>query len=431
MREILCITGGERLEGKVRVAGAKNAALPLLFATLLTDQECTLHNVPDLADISVTMRLLRSFGASCTLNDSSIRTTTSEITGIEAPYSLVKALRASFWALGPLLARVGEARVSLPGGDAIGTRPVDLHLKGMVQLGAEVKMEHGVVIATAPGGLRGAKIDLEFPSVGATHNLLMCAAGTPGETVLSGAAREPEVIELCRFLAQMGAEIDGIGSSKIQIKGRSELGGAEMRVLGDRIEAVTYLLAGSLTSGNVCVEGIEHRYLTAELELLRQMGCSLDVQQDDKICLSAAGELQATSFQTAPHPGVATDVQPLFLAALSKAKGVSEVTETVFENRFGHVAEYRRFGADISVEGRIARIKGVEGSLSAAPVEGGDIRAAAGLVLLGLVAEGVTQVRELHHLDRGYEGFVSKLTALGARISRVPAFDSREVVVGC
>jgi UDP-N-acetylglucosamine 1-carboxyvinyltransferase len=402
-----------------------------LFATLLSEQACTLRNVPDLADISVTLRLLRSFGASCSFQDNVITTQTPEITGVEAPYSLVKALRASFWALGPLLARVGEARVSLPGGDAIGTRPVDLHLKGMAQLGADVKMEHGVVIASAPGGLRGAKIDLDFPSVGATHNLLMCAAGTPGETILSGAAREPEVIELCDLLSQMGAEIDGIGTSTIQIKGRKDLGGAEIDVLGDRIEAVTYLLAAALTGGEVCVDGIDPHYLEAELGLMREMGCRIDLEKSNSICISTKGELQAVSFETAPHPGVATDVQPLFVAALAKAKGVSEVVETVFENRFGHVAEYRRFGADISVEGRLARITGVNGNLSSAPVEGGDIRAAAGLVLLGLVADGVTQVRELHHLDRGYEGLVSKLNELGAQISRVPAFDSREVVVGC
>jgi len=368
LREILCIEGGRRLEGEVTVAGAKNAALPLLFATLLTDQPCTLHNVPDLADISVTLRLLNSLGAKTSFKENTATVCAQEITGVEAPYSLVKALRASFWALGPLLARVGKARVSLPGGDAIGTRPVDLHLKGMAKLGADVKMEHGVVIANAPSGLRGAKIHLDYPSVGATHNLLMCAAAIPGETILSGAAREPEVISLCELLQGMGAEIDGAGTDIIQIKGRKELGGAEVSVLGDRIEAVTYLLSAAVTSGSICVKGIDQKYLDAELELMRQMACDVDLSRDGNICLSTKGKLQPVSFETAPHPGVATDVQPLFLA---------------------------------------------------------------GLVLLGLVAEGATQVRELYHLDRGYDGLVEKCNSLGAKISRVPSFDFREVVVGC
>lgn len=429
MPEVLCINGGKKLSGTVRVSGAKNSALPLLFSTLLSAEPCELRNVPDLEDITVTLRLLRSLGARASYDEGTVRVHTERVRATLAPYGLVKALRASFWVLGPLLARAGEAQVSLPGGDAIGTRPVDLHLKGLARMGAEIRMQHGVVVATAPGGLRGAKIDLAFPSVGATHNLMMAAALSKGETILAGAAREPEVCELAQFLNEMGAEIEGAGSERIRIIGKRELGAATHAVLGDRIEAATYLLAGAVSGGAVSVTGIQAAALGSSLALLERMGCAVE-GEDAGVSLSTVGRLKAADFETEPYPGLATDVQPLFMAALCGADGESVIQENVFENRFGHVAEYRRFGADIAIDGRTAIVRGTP-VLSAAPVEAGDIRAAAGLVLMGLVADGVTQIRELHHLDRGYDGLLSKIRDLGGDVSRVPSFESKEVIFGC
>ncbi len=429
MPEVLCINGGQKLSGSVRVSGAKNSALPLLFATLLSPEECVLQNVPDLEDISVTLRLLRSLGAKASFENNTVRVAAEQIRGTEAPYGLVKSLRASFWVLGPLLARAGAAQVSLPGGDAIGTRPVDLHLQGLSRLGADIRMQHGVVVATAPGGLRGAKIELGFPSVGATHNLLMAASLSRGETILQGAAREPEIVELADLLREMGAEIEGAGTERIRILGKESLSGAQHSVLGDRIEAATYLLSGAVTGGEVEVTGIAAEALQSSLDLLENFGCQIQAGAN-AIQLKAPASLKPVTFETAPYPGLATDVQPLFMAAACVADGESAVKENVFENRFGHVAEYRRFGADISIDGRRAVVRGGK-PLSGAPVEAGDIRAAAGLVLMGLVADGVTQIRELYHLDRGYDGLVSKIRALGADLSRIPAFDGKEVVVGC
>ena len=429
MQDVLCIEGPCRVSGEVRVGGAKNAVLPLLFASLLSDQPFTFRNVPDLSDITVTMRLLKSFGAECNFNSRVLTVQTKNVRNVEAPYSAVKALRASFWAMGPLLARCKEARVSLPGGDAIGTRPVDLHLKGFARFGAEIRMQNGVVIAEVPGRLRGAEIELDFPSVGATHNLLMCAALIPERSVLRGAAREPEVRALCELLIKMGAEIDGVGSDVIEIRGRSELGGADFEVLGDRIEAATYLVAAAATQGEVKVTGINPIFLKEELHLLERMGCKI-ISGENEIRLSAPTQVQAIDFETAPHPGIATDVQAIFLAGLAKANGRSKITENIFENRFGHVAEYRRFGAQIEVDGRSAYIDGVD-SLTAAPVEGRDIRAAVGLVILGMMADGTTQIRETHHLDRGYEGLITKMRSLGVPLSRFPLVEARELIVGC
>ncbi len=388
-----------------------------------------LENVPELQDIKVTLRLLQSLGARPKFEENTVRLSTPEIIGTEAPYSLVKALRASFWALGPLVARAGEARVSLPGGDAIGTRPVDLHLKGLVKLGADVRMQHGVVVASAPQGLRGAVIELDYPSVGATHNLLMAAALIAGESVIKGAAREPEVVELASFLSQMGAEIVGAGSDVIQIKGRRQLGGARHAVIGDRIEAVTYLLGGVVTGGDVEVRGVEPEAIQSTLQVLQAAGCEV-ICRAEGIRVTASERLKAVTFATAPYPGVATDVQPLLMAALCRARGESVITETVFENRFGHAAEYRRFGVDIDVEGDVAKITGVP-TLSSAPVQALDIRAAAGVLLMGLMAEGETRIFELYHLDRGYENLVGKLKALGADVKRVSFDNDEEFVLGC
>lgn len=429
MAEILSIVGGKKLQGSVRVAGAKNAALPLLIACLLNKEPCVIENVPNLEDISVTLRLLQSLGAEVSFNNHTARIQAKELHGVEAPYGLVKALRASFWVLGPLLARQGEARVALPGGDAIGTRPVDLHLKGLEQLGADIRMEHGVVRAFAPQKLHGAKIDLAYPSVGATHHLLLTAAYIADRTVIRGAAQEPEIVELAHFLSAMGVKISGAGTSEIVMVGSENLHAAKTEVLGDRIEAATYLVAGAVTGGKVCVEGISAESFSSTLEVLKNAGCGLEIGPNS-ICISGPEKLKAVQFETQPFPGVATDVQPLLMTLMTKAEGESRVHETVFENRFGHVAEFRRFGAKINLEGRWATIDGVP-SLSGAPVEAGDIRAAAALVLMGLAAEGRTEIQGVHHLDRGYDSLLDKFKALGANIMRVPLIGQSEVVFGC
>ena len=387
------------------------------------------RNVPDLEDIAVTVRLLRSLGADVQFSENSIRVRAREISQTEAPYSLVKKLRASFWVLGPLLARVGRAEVALPGGDAIGTRPVDLHIKGLMEMGADVRMRHGVVVATAPGGLHPATIELQYPSVGATHNLMMAAALVEGTTVLRGAAREPEIVALGNFLRSIGVGVEDAVGQDLVIHGSEKLKGGTFSVLGDRIEAATYLVAGAMTQGDVTVKGIAPGFLEAMLGLLEQAGCDV-VRGTDQIRVSSERRLSPIHFETAPFPGVATDVQPLLMAALTTAAGESKIFETVFDNRFGHVAEYRRLGAEIVVEGNTARVIGVP-TLSGAPVEAMDIRAAAGLVLLGLVADGLTEILEIHHLDRGYENLIMKFQALGANIRRVPTQESRELVVGC
>lgn len=429
MLEYLSIFGGQRLEGSVRVSGAKNSALPLLIATLLSSEWCELTNVPDLEDIGVTVRLLESLGAEVEHHGSRVRVRARRITAAEAPYGLVKALRASFWVLGPLVARHRSARVALPGGDAIGSRPVDLHLKGLVKLGVDIRMKHGTVIATAPGRLTPATIVLDFPSVGATHQLMMTAALVPGETIIDGAAREPEIVEVADLLTRMGAEVEGAGTARIAVRGREQLGPAIQEVRGDRIEAATYLAAGAITGGRVTVKGISREKLGAVDRVFEEMGCVL-ISGDNSITISAEHRLRGASFATAPYPGVATDVQPILMAATTRAHGQSTIEETIFDNRFSHVAEFRRLGADIRIEGRVARIEGVP-SLSGAPVEATDIRAAAGLVLMGLTADGETQVNDIHHLDRGYDGLVDKLRGLGANINRVPVYEEKELVFGC
>jgi UDP-N-acetylglucosamine 1-carboxyvinyltransferase len=377
----------------------------------------------------VTVRLLESFGGVVDHEESLVRVRYPEITGTEAPYRLVKALRASFWVLGPLLARKGSAQVALPGGDAIGSRPVDIHLRGLVRMGADIRLKHGVVYATAPSGLTPQQLTLDFPSVGATHNLMMAASLVPGETVLHGAACEPEVAELAAVLSGKGAEIEGAGSSTIRIRGRSELGGVVHEIHGDRIEAATFLIGGAMTGGEVKVNGISADKLEAVLDVLGESGCRF-TSDENSITVTGPERMKAVSFATAPFPGLATDVQPLLLAAMTRAEGECVVEETVFDNRFGHVAEYRRLGANIHLSGRTAHIHGVT-TLSGAPVEATDIRAGAGLALMGLVAEGTTEVHELLHIDRGYERFVEKLQKLGARVVRIPVLDEKEVAVGC
>lgn len=429
MVEHLIVMGGARLEGTIKVSGAKNSVLPILKSCLLTAGRCKITNVPDLEDITITLKLLESLGCKTWHHGNTVEIEADNIISSEAPYRFVKALRSSFWVLGPLIARTGSAKVAFPGGDSIGSRPVDLHLRGLAQFGADIHLSHGVVYGSAPGGLRPKKIKLDFPSVGATHQIMMTAALIEGTSVIEGAACEPEIVELANFLSILGAEIQGAGTPKVIITGRKELKGGNYEIQGDRIEAATFLTAAAVTGGRITVKGIEREKLSGVIEVFEKTGCVV-ISSDSNITLSAPEKLKAVSFSTAPYPGVATDVQPLLLAAMTKARGVCEVEETVFENRFGHVAEYRRLGANISLSSNVATVTGVE-ELSGALVEGMDIRAAAGLVIMGLMASGVTKVSGIHHLDRGYGFFVDKLKSLGAQISRVPLHEHKEIVVGC
>lgn len=429
MLETIRIIGGVKLSGSVKISGAKNASLPILFASVLSSDTVRIGNVPNLHDISVTLNLLRSLGAECSFENGVVEINAAEIRSAEAPYRFVKAERASFWILGPLLARLREAHVALPGGDAIGSRPVDLHLRGLMQMGADVRLRNGVVHATAPGGLHPAEIHLDFPSVGATHQLMMTASLIDGVTKIYGAAREPEVVELAEFITAMGAKVTGAGTEEISVRGADKLGAAVHLIEGDRIEAATFLCAAAITGGEITVRGIRPQKLVSVLDVFREMGCRL-LEGEDSISISAPESLNAVSFSTGPFPHFATDAQPIVMAALTKARGVSTIEENIFENRFGHVAEFRRFGAEIALDGRIARVTGVD-ALSGAPVEAKDIRAGAGLVVMGVAAEGVTEISEVYHLDRGYDSLVQKFRSLGAQISRVPIHDEREVTFGC
>lgn len=422
MSEYLEIIGGSPLSGSVVVGGAKNAALPLLIATLLTPHECQLTNVPNLTDTSLVLHLLEHFGAEVHYDGYTARVKTEQLRATDASYSLVKALRASFWVLAPLLARGRAARVALPGGDLIGARPVDLHLEGLTKMGADITLKHGVVYATATRGLKPASIDLRFPSVGATHQLVMAASLTPGLTVIRGAAEEPEVVALADLINSLGGNVQGAGSKLIEIRGVEELIPSSLKsdkahtfhLLGDRIEAGTYLLAGAITGGSVTVEGIEASFLGSFLDILSEMGLSVS-SAINSVTVKRSAELRAVNVKTAPFPGLATDLQAPLMAALTVAKGTSTIEESVYEGRFGHASELARLGAKISINERIVTIEGV-GELNGAPVDGLDIRAAASLAIAGFAATGRTEIHELHHLRRGYEHFERKASTLGAKV---------------
>jgi UDP-N-acetylglucosamine 1-carboxyvinyltransferase len=413
MSEFIEIVGGKPLNGTVVAGGAKNAGLPILMATLLTAEECVISNVPNLTDTSLCLHLLEHFGGQVSYDGNTARVQTKKLLATEASYSLVKALRASFWVLAPLLARGRAARVALPGGDLIGARPVDIHLEGLTKMGADISLKHGVVYATAVDGLRPAVLDLRFPSVGATHQLIMAASLTPGRTILKGAAREPEIIALANFLNGMGADIQGAGGSVIEINGRSELGGVTSNLIGDRIEAGTYLLAGAITGGRVTVEGIDPLYFGSFLSILSEMGLEVSCG-DQSVTVTSKGRLKAVNVKTGPFPELATDLQAPLMAALTVAEGTSTIEETIYEGRFGHVSELARMGASIQIQDRVVTINGVE-KLTGAPVDGLDIRAAAAVALAGLAAEGRSEVHEPHHLRRGYEHFEQKIGALGGQ----------------
>ncbi|HEU4351020.1 MAG TPA: UDP-N-acetylglucosamine 1-carboxyvinyltransferase [Burkholderiales bacterium] len=412
----LKITGGRTLEGEIRISGAKNAALPILCAGLLTAKPLTVTNVPHLRDVATMARLLAQMGVAVEQGKEKIILDAGKISEPTAAYELVKTMRASVLVLGPLLARCGRAKVSLPGGCAIGARPVDQHVKGLEAMGARIVIEHGYMHASAER-LRGARIVMDLVTVTGTENLMMAAALAEGETLIENAAREPEVVDLARCLTAMGAKIEGAGSAVIRIHGVRTLGGAAHRVMPDRIETGTYLAAAAAAGGKVRLTGAAPDSLDATLEKLRDAGAKVTIA-GSSIELEAAQRPNSVSVRTAPYPGFATDMQAQFMALATVARGTAIITETIFENRFMHALELQRLGADIQLEGNTAVVNGVA-RLQGARVMATDLRASAGLVIAGLVAEGETLVDRIYHLDRGYEALETKLSALGARVERV------------
>jgi UDP-N-acetylglucosamine 1-carboxyvinyltransferase len=413
------IRGGRPLSGEIIIGGAKNAALPLMAAAMLTEDRLVLSNVPRLADIQTMTVLLAQHGLAIDPvgNDGRTLSLGGAISSTEAPYDIVRKMRASFLVLGPLLARVGEARVSLPGGCAIGARPIDLHLKGLEQLGAHIDLEGGYIDAKVEGRLRGATIVFPFVSVGATENLLMAASLADGRTVLANAAREPEIADLAVCLNAMGARIEGIGSDKLVIEGVDRLHGAVHRIIGDRIEAGTYACAAAITGGQVHLRGARLEHLGAVARALGDAGVEI-TEDPDGLQVRRLNGLHGADVMTEPYPGFATDMQAQFMALMAVAEGAAMVTETIFENRFMHVPELNRMGARINVHGASAIVRGVP-SLSGAPVMATDLRASVSLILAGLGAKGETMVNRVYHLDRGYEAVEQKLAACGADIERI------------
>jgi UDP-N-acetylglucosamine 1-carboxyvinyltransferase len=415
----IVIEGGRRLEGEVTVSGAKNSALPLMFSALLTDKPVRLRGVPDVADIRFAAALLEGLGARIARPaPGELVLDCSHVTSDVADYELVRKMRASFLVLGPLLARFGHARVSQPGGCAIGARPVGIHIAGMKRLGARVEVDSGYVDARA-SRLRGGHVIHELPSVGATENLMMAASLADGVTRIENAAREPEIVDLAELLGKMGARVRGAGSSVIEVHGVSELGGADHRVIPDRIEAGTYLVAGVITRGDVVVHGARASDLAALLDALASAGAEIE-RRDGSIRVRMDRRASSVDVQTAPHPGFPTDLQAQFMAAMALANGTSILRETIFENRFMHVPELARMGADVTLHGSEAVVRG-RSHLTGAPVMATDLRASVCLVLAGLAAEHETDVLRVYHLDRGYERIEEKLSRLGARIRRAPA----------
>ncbi len=409
------------MHGTVQISGAKNAALPQLCATLLTAEPCTLLNVPRLQDVATMQRLIRNMGVSIERSaEGAIRVDASGLSSPEAPYELVKTMRASVLALGPLLARFGEATVSLPGGCAIGSRPVDQHIKGLMAMGAEITVEHGYMIARLPQGqtrLKGARIATDMVTVTGTENFLMAASLAEGETILENAAQEPEIPDLAEMLIKMGARIEGHGTSRIRIQGVAKLHGCTHQVVADRIEAGTFLCAVAATGGDVVLQSARADHLDAVIEKLRDAGATVTAL-DHGVHIQAGGRLKAQSFRTTEYPGFPTDMQAQFMALNCISIGTAKVTETIFENRYMHVNEMVRLGANILIDGKVAVVEGVE-KLSGATVMATDLRASASLVIAGLVADGETVVDRIYHLDRGYDQMESKLRGIGADIERL------------
>lgn len=416
----LIVSGGRPLRGEIRISGAKNAALPVLVASLLTDKPLRIGNVPHLQDITTTMELLGRIGVRLVVDEKMVvEADASHVTSLRAPYELVKTMRASILVLGPLLARFGEAEVSMPGGCAIGSRPVNLHIKGLEAMGAEIGIKEGYVKARA-GRLRGTRIFMDMVSVTGTENIMMAATLAEGTTVIENAAREPEVVDLAKCLANMGAKIRGAGSDEIVIEGVEALGGGYHEVIPDRIETGTYLVAAAMTGGKIKLRNVQPSHLEAVLDKLREAGAEITTG-NDWVCLDRQNrELKAVNIRTAPYPAFPTDMQAQFVALNCVARGTATITESVFENRFMHVLELQRMGANIDMRGNTAIVHGVE-RLTGAPVMATDLRASASLALAALVAESDTVVDRIYHIDRGYECIEEKLAQLGARIRRVPS----------
>jgi UDP-N-acetylglucosamine 1-carboxyvinyltransferase len=413
----LMINGGVRLKGEIRISGAKNAVLPILAATLLADGPATIENVPHLHDVTTTVELLGCMGVMVSIDEKlSVEVDSSTIENHTAPYHLVKTMRSSILVLGPLLARFGEAEVSLPGGCAIGSRPVDLHIKGLQDMGAEIDVSNGYIHARAKR-LKGTRLVMDIVTVTGTENLMMAAALAEGTTIIENAAREPEVVDLANFINAMGGKISGAGTDTIEIEGVEKLHGTRYRVLPDRIETGTYLVAAAITGGSIKVKDTAPHLLDAVIEKLREAGAKIEVGED-WISLDMEGRRpKAVSIRTAPYPAFPTDMQAQFAALNTIAEGTATVVETVFENRFMHVQELKRMGADIEVEGNTAIIRGTD-KLTSAPVMATDLRASASLIIAGLVASGETEVQRIYHIDRGYENIEEKLALLGAKIRR-------------
>jgi UDP-N-acetylglucosamine 1-carboxyvinyltransferase len=416
----LLITGGKPLDGEIRISGAKNAALPILMGALLASEPVRIGNVPHLHDITTTLELLGRMGVTLTVDEkSAVLIDATTLTDTEAPYDLVKTMRASILVLGPLLGKFGKADVSLPGGCAIGSRPVDLHLRGLEAMGAEIKVENGIIKATDGGGLKGAHIFLDQVTVTGTENLMMAAVLAKGTTVLENAAREPEVVDLANYLNSMGADINGMGTATITIEGVKSLHATEYNILPDRIETGTYLVAAALSRGKIKLKDTDANQLEAVLLKLEETGADIEVG-DDWISLDMHGKRpKAVSIRTAPYPAFPTDMQAQFTALNSVAEGQATIVETVFENRFMHVHELQRMGANLQIEGNTVVCNGTE-SLTAAPMMATDLRASASLVIAALVADGESTVERIYHIDRGYECIEEKLQQLGAKIRRVP-----------
>ncbi len=422
--EKLIIHGGHRLQGKVTISGAKNAVLPLIVAAILGETPSKLEDVPMLEDVHTISAVLRSLGVKVSAEgEHTVIIDSREITSCEAPYELVRSMRASFLVMGPLLARKGQARISQPGGCAIGSRPIDLHLKGFEALGAVIEQGHGYIEAKAPHGLKGCTIYLDFPSVGATENLMMAAALAEGTTILENPAEEPEIVDLANYLNQMGAKVRGAGTDAIRIDGVKHMHGSDHTTIPDRIEAGTYMIAAAMTGGDVLVENVLPEHQKPLVAKLREAG--VKVEEDiDAIHVVCQGPLKPLEVKTMPYPGFPTDMQAQIMAMLTIAQGRSRITETVFENRFMHVVELNRMGGQISTEGRVAIIEGPS-HLTGCQVRATDLRAGAAMVLAGMAAEGTTEIGDIYHIDRGYENLVQKLRALGADISRVTVPDEK------
>jgi UDP-N-acetylglucosamine 1-carboxyvinyltransferase len=412
----LLITGGRPLSGEVAISGAKNAALPILCAALLSDEPLVLTNVPRLNDIGTMLKLLAQMGVKIERDGNTVTLDAKGLDNPLAPYELVKTMRAAVLVLGPLMSRIGHAKVSLPGGCAIGARPVDQHIKGLQAMGAEIHVEHGYIDAKG-GKLRGARIFTDMVTVTGTENLMMAACLAEGETVIENAAREPEVVDLANCLVSMGAQISGAGTDVIRIRGVAKLHGATHRIMPDRIETGTYLCAAAVTGGDIRLTGTTTNYIDAVVDKLMDAGCEVGSERD-AITLKAPSRLKAVSLRTAPYPAFQTDMQAQFMALNCTAEGAATVTETIFENRFMHVDELQRLGAQIEVDGHTAVVRGVP-RLSGAAVMATDLRASASLVIAGLVADGDTRVDRIYHLDRGYDAMEAKLRAIGADIERI------------